>query len=43
MRYLRRIAPAIEKPGELEDAPDVEDDPVKYWQENDYFEGPIKQ
>ena len=39
MRYLEGLLILLgEKPGELEDLPDVEDDPDEYWQENDYFE-----
>ena len=39
MRYLEGLLILLgEKAGELEDPPDVEDDPDEYWQENDYFE-----
>ena len=39
MRYLEGLLILLgEKPGELEDPPDVENDPDEYWQENDYFE-----
>ena len=39
MRYLEGLLILLgEKAGELEDQPDVEDDPDEYWQENDYFE-----
>ena len=39
MRYLEGLLILLgERPGELEDSPDVEDDPDEYWQENDYFE-----
>ena len=39
MRYLEGLLILLgEKPGELEDPPDVEDDPDEYWRENDYFE-----
>ena len=39
MRYLEGLLLLLgEKPGELEDPPDYEDDPDEYWQENDYFE-----
>ena len=39
MRYLEGLLILLgEKPGELEDLPDFEDDPDEYWQENDYFE-----
>ena len=39
MRYLEGLLILLgEKPGELEDHPDFEDDPDEYWQENDYFE-----
>ena len=39
MRYLEGLLILLgEKPGELEDPPDFEDDPDEYWQENDYFE-----
>ena len=39
MRYLEGLLILLgERPGELEDAPDCEDDPDEYWQENDYFE-----
>ena len=39
MRYLEGLLILLgEKPGELEDSPDYEDDPDQYWQENDYFE-----
>ena len=39
MRYLEGLLILLgEKPGELEELPDVEDDPDEYWQENDYFE-----
>ena len=39
MRYLEGLLILLgEKPGELEDPPDVEDDPDEYWKENDYFE-----
>ena len=39
MRYLEGLLILLgEKPGELEEPPDVEDDPDEYWQENDYFE-----
>ena len=39
MRYLEGLLILLgQKPGELEDPPDVEDDPDEYWQENDYFE-----
>jgi len=39
MRYLEGLLILLGKrPGELEDSPDVEDDPDEYWQENDYFE-----
>jgi len=39
MRYLEGLLILLgEKPGELEDPPDVEDDPDEYWLENDYFE-----
>ena len=39
MRYLEGLLILLgEKPGELEDPPDYEDDPDEYWQENDYFE-----
>ena len=39
MRYLEGLLILLgEKPGELEDTPDVEDDPDEYWKENDYFE-----
>ena len=39
MRYLEGLLILLgEKPGELEDPPDHEDDPDEYWQENDYFE-----
>ena len=39
MRYLEGLLILLgERPGELEDPPDVEDDPDEYWQENDYFE-----
>ena len=39
MRYLEGLLILLgEKPGELEDPPDGEDDPDEYWQENDYFE-----
>ncbi len=39
MRYLEGLLLLLgERPGELEDCPDYEDDPDEYWQENDYFE-----
>tara|TARA_Y100001968_G_C19298492_1_gene687821 strand:- start:782 stop:1027 length:246 start_codon:yes stop_codon:yes gene_type:complete len=39
MRYLEGLLILLgEKPGELEDPPDFEDDPDEYWKENDYFE-----
>ena len=39
MRYLEGLLILLgEKSGELEDPPDIEDDPDEYWQENDYFE-----
>ena len=39
MRYLEGLLILLgEKPGELEDHPDVEDNPDEYWKENDYFE-----
>ena len=39
MRYLEGLLILLgEKPGELEDHPDYEDDPDEYWKENDYFE-----
>tara|TARA_Y100001968_G_scaffold275497_1_gene269266 strand:- start:44 stop:289 length:246 start_codon:yes stop_codon:yes gene_type:complete len=39
MRYLEGLLILLgEKPGELEDPPDFEDDPDEYWHENDYFE-----
>ena len=39
MRYLEGLLILLgEKPGELEDPPDVEDDPDEDWLENDYFE-----
>ena len=39
MRYLEGLLILLgEKPGELEEPPDCEDDPDEYWQENDYFE-----
>ena len=39
MRYLEGLLILLgERPGELEDPPDFEDDPDEYWQENDYFE-----
>ena len=39
MRYLEGLLILLgERPGELEDSPDCEDDPDEYWQENDYFE-----
>ena len=39
MRYLEGLLILLgENPGELEEPPDVEDDPDEYWQENDYFE-----
>tara|TARA_B100000700_G_scaffold125119_1_gene140110 strand:+ start:312 stop:557 length:246 start_codon:yes stop_codon:yes gene_type:complete len=39
MRYLEGLLILLgEKPGELEDSPDFENDPDEYWQENDYFE-----
>ena len=39
MRYLEGLLILLgEKPGELEEPPDVEDDPDEYWRENDYFE-----
>ena len=39
MRYLEGLLILLgERPGELEDSPDFEDDPDEYWQENDYFE-----
>ena len=39
MRYLEGLLILLgEDPGELEEPPDVEDDPDEYWQENDYFE-----
>ena len=39
MRYLEGLLILLgEKPGELEEPPDMEDDPDEYWQENDYFE-----
>ena len=39
MRYLEGLLILLgEKPGELEDTPDFENDPDEYWQENDYFE-----
>ena len=39
MRYLEGLLILLgERPGELEDSPDFEDDPDQYWQENDYFE-----
>ena len=39
MRYLEGLLILLgEKPGELEDPPDFEDDPDEYWLENDYFE-----
>tara|TARA_Y100001968_G_scaffold118671_1_gene108151 strand:- start:1553 stop:1798 length:246 start_codon:yes stop_codon:yes gene_type:complete len=39
MRYLEGLLLLLgERPGELEDPPDFEDDPDEYWQENDYFE-----
>jgi len=39
MRYLEGLLILLgEQPGELEDAPDFEDDPDEYWLENDYFE-----
>ena len=39
MRYLEGLLILLgEKPGELEEPPEVEDDPDEYWQENDYFE-----
>ena len=39
MRYLEGLLILLgEKPGELEDSPDFEDDPDEYWRENDYFE-----
>ena len=39
MRYLEGLLILLgEKPGELEEPPDVEDDPDEYWHENDYFE-----
>ena len=39
MRYLEGLLILLgEKPGELEDPPDYEDDPDQYWKENDYFE-----
>ena len=39
MRYLEGLLILLgEKPGELEDPPDYEDDPDEYWKENDYFE-----
>ena len=39
MRYLEGLLILLgEKPGELEDSPDYEDDPDEYWKENDYFE-----
>ena len=39
MRYLEGLLLMLgERPGELEDSPDYENDPDEYWQENDYFE-----
>ena len=39
MRYLEGLLILLgEKPGELEDSPDYEDDPDEDWKENDYFE-----
>tara|TARA_Y100001968_G_scaffold64884_1_gene55572 strand:+ start:1644 stop:1889 length:246 start_codon:yes stop_codon:yes gene_type:complete len=39
MRYLEGLLILLgERPGELEDPPDCENDPDEYWQENDYFE-----
>ena len=39
MRYLEGLLLMLgEQPGELEDAPDYEDDPDQDWKENDYFE-----
>ena len=39
MRYLEGLLILLgERPGELEEPPDMEDDPDEYWQENDYFE-----
>ena len=39
MRYLEGLLILLgEKPGELEDPPDFEDNPDEYWHENDYFE-----
>tara|TARA_B100001029_G_scaffold164609_1_gene155625 strand:- start:639 stop:884 length:246 start_codon:yes stop_codon:yes gene_type:complete len=39
MRYLEGLLILLgERPGELEDSPDYEDDPDQYWEENDYFE-----
>tara|TARA_Y100001968_G_scaffold135219_1_gene123389 strand:- start:330 stop:575 length:246 start_codon:yes stop_codon:yes gene_type:complete len=39
MRYLEGLLILLgERPGELEEPPDCEDDPDEYWQENDYFE-----
>ena len=39
MRYLEGLLILLgERPGELEDSPDYEDDPDEYWKENDYFE-----
>tara|TARA_B100000214_G_C23539938_1_gene433541 strand:- start:153 stop:398 length:246 start_codon:yes stop_codon:yes gene_type:complete len=39
MRYLEGLLILLgERPGELEDSPDFENDPDEYWQENDYFE-----
>tara|TARA_B100000579_G_scaffold81407_1_gene63431 strand:- start:1038 stop:1283 length:246 start_codon:yes stop_codon:yes gene_type:complete len=39
MRYLEGLLILLgERPGELEDQPDFEDDPDEYWPENDYFE-----
>ena len=39
MRYLEGLLILLgERPGELEDPPDCEDDPDEYWKENDYFE-----
>ena len=39
MRYLEGLLILLgQKPGELEDPPDFENDPDEYWHENDYFE-----
>ena len=39
MRYLEGLLILLgERPGEVEDPPDFEDDPDEYFVENDYFE-----